>query len=75
MAIVTGEIEYITLRKVRAHYELYIPDDELDAFNQLPENEKREMISYDGELLVDDFSVDDIGEIYEIYVMEVMNKK
>jgi len=65
MAIVTGEIEYITLRKIRAHYELYIPDDELDAFNQLPEDEKKEMIS-DGELLIDDFSVDDMGEIIEI---------
>lgn len=67
MPTIIANVEYVTLRKVRAHYELYIPDNEVDAFNQLPERSKKEMISNDGEFLIDDFSVDDMGEIYEIY--------
>ncbi len=68
MAIVTGEIEYITLRKVRAHYEMYIPDEDLERFNQLPREVQKEKIQNDGEILIDDFSIDDMGEIYEINI-------
>ena len=66
MATITAEIEYLTLRKVRAHYELYVPDEELDTFNELPRKIQEERIKDDGEIVVDDFSIDDIGDIYEI---------
>jgi len=68
MAIVTASIEYLDLGKVRGHYEAYLADEDLENFNSFSEEEKIEWIEEYGEIIIDDFSISDRGELYDIEV-------
>jgi len=68
MAIVTADIEYLDLGKVRGHFEADLLECDLEYFNSLSEEEQIEWIEDNGEILIDDFSVNDRGDLYNIEI-------
>lgn len=64
--IITGELDYVQGYLRYGHFELCLSDEDFKKFKSLPEREQKEWLS-DGELIIDSYSVDDRGEITDIY--------
>ena len=67
---ITAKIEYISLGKVRGHFEAYLNDCDLEHFKTLSKEDQIEYLEEEGELIIDDYSVNDRGELYNIEVHE-----
>lgn len=63
---VVGYLDYIQGYLRYGHYELELNIEEAEMFNNLSEKEQKEYLRDNGMLIVDDYSIDDIGDIYEI---------
>ena len=63
-----ADIDYIDGHLRYGHYELEV---EKSVWDKLSDDEKREYIEDVGELEVDDFEINDIGDITEIQVTEI----
>lgn len=66
--LVKGSVEYVQGHLRYGHYELKIDKEEWDA---IPEEEKKSYLSECGNLVVDDYSVNFVGDITDISVKEV----
>ena len=63
---IIAEIDYINGHLRYAHYELNLTDEELEKFKSSPEEEQQHWITDEGDLIVDDYYLNDIGEITKI---------
>ena len=63
--VITSNIDWLELRKVCGHFELSLDAEELEMFEKFSEEEKLEFIVDNGDILVDDFMIDDYGGITE----------
>jgi len=70
MNVITAQLDYISGYLRYAHYELNLNDEELVKFKNLTKEEQKEWICEDGELIVDDYKIDDCGEITDIKIFE-----
>ena len=65
--IITANIDYIIGYIRYGHYEVEIPDEEVEDFKKLSQEEKNEYIKNNGDLLIDDYCINDCGDITDIY--------
>ena len=63
---IIAEIDYINGHLRYAHYELNLTDEELEKFKNSSEEEQQQWIADEGDLIVDDYYLNDIGEITKI---------
>lgn len=70
MATILGHISYIIGHIRYGHYELQIRGSELEKFNSMTQEEQEEYLRDNGELLIDDVEIEDIGDIININVYE-----
>jgi len=64
--LVTGEIDHISGHLRYGHFEMYLTAEEHQKFDTLTKQEQKEWLREDGEIIIDDFEVNDIGDITEI---------
>ena len=62
---IIADIEYVSGYLRRGHYELKLNDEEYNEYKNLSDEDKISWIE-DGNLIIDDYRVEDIGEITEI---------
>lgn len=63
---IIANVDYIYGYLRYGHYELKLDDEESNYYKKLSEKEKMEYIEDNGELVVDDYRVEDVGTITEI---------
>ena len=67
MITIIGYPDYVDGYIRSAHFELEISDEkEIEEFNNLSTPEKIERLREDGKLIIDDYRINDYGEITEI---------
>lgn len=64
--VITADIEYISGTLRTAHYELNVSEEEYNKFIEMPREEQEEFIRDNGELIIDDYRVNDSGDIINI---------
>lgn len=60
---VIAELEYISGRIRSGHFTLFLTDTELADFRELSPEDKEDWVKADGDLVVDDYDIHDIGKI------------
>lgn len=65
--IVTAEVDYVIGHLRNVHYEVKIPDEEAEDFKKLSKEEQIEYIESEGTLIIDDYCINDCGDITDIY--------
>lgn len=65
--VVIAEIEWISGRLRHGHFEVDVPEEQEEEFRQMSREKQIEYIEYHGHLLIDDFRIDDYGDINDIY--------
>lgn len=65
--VIIGSIDYVVGYLKRGHFELNLDEEDLEKFNNLTEEEKRKFLKENGDLLIDDYIIDDFGDITDIY--------
>lgn len=69
--LVTADCEYICGHLRYGHWELNLTDSEYDKFCNMSESEQESYVRDMGDLVIDDYSVDDLGEPTNIQVHNV----
>lgn len=64
--IVTANIEWLRGDLRYGHYEVDIPEEEEEKFKQMSREEQIEYIEDNGHIFIDDFQIDDYGDITDI---------
>lgn len=64
--LVVGDIDHISGYLRYAHFEMYLTAEEHQKFDTLSDEEQIQWLKEDGEIIVDDFEVNDIGDISNI---------
>ena len=68
MATVIGEVDYVQGYLKYGHYELKLSDAKLEEFSKLSDKEKKAMLRDEGELIVDEAEIEDVGGITSIEI-------
>ena len=63
---ITADLEYVSGNLRHGHLEMELSGDDIDKWNSSSREEKEEWISDAGDLIVDDFNVNDRGSIEDI---------
>ena len=63
MATIIGEVSYVDGYLRYGHYELEIPEEQVESFKSMKEIERAMWIRNAGEFVLDDYEVNGIGEI------------
>ena len=66
MKTITAEVEYIQGHLRYGHYEAELTDEEFEKFKDMSCDEQESYVRKKGHLVVEDYSVDDIGPITDI---------
>lgn len=69
MKTIYADVDYISGHTRYGHYELSLTDEQYEEFKSLSEDEQRDWIK-DGELIVDDCYIEDVGNLGNIRVSE-----
>lgn len=69
--IITAQVEYISGHLRYGHYECNLTEEEYEEYKLYSEEEKKEYIIENGTFTVDDYSVEDIGDITDININDV----
>lgn len=67
---IIANIDYVTGHLRYGHYKLKLSDKDYKAYKNLSDEDKISWIEDDGEFIVDDYRIDDIGNITEIHEYE-----
>lgn len=62
---IIADVDYVIGHLRRGHYELYLNDEDYKEYKNLSEEDKISWIE-DGNFIIDDYRIDDIGTITEI---------
>lgn len=65
---ITLSMNYVAGHLRYGHFELDLDDEQLEEFNKASKEEKLEWITEEGEMIIDDYEVDDWGHSGEIYI-------
>lgn len=66
MNIITAELDYVAGHLRYGHIELELDDKQFEEFKSLSEKEQKEWLKDEGELIIDDFEVNERGDIVNI---------
>lgn len=66
MKTIVGRVDYLDLNHCRGHYELTLDDEDYERFISQSYKEQVAELEFDGELIVDDYEIDGLGDISEI---------
>ena len=61
--LVTADLSYIVGYLRYGHYELELSDEEYEEFKKMSNYDKKEYICENGEIIIDDYDMNDYGEI------------
>ena len=64
--LVTANLEYVAGYLTYGHFEAELSDEELEEFKKMSEEDQREYIHDNGHIIVDDYDVNDYGEMTDI---------
>ena len=64
--IIIADVDYVTGHLRYGHWELKLTDEDYKKYKNLSEEDKISWIEEDGEFIVDNYRIDDIGTITEI---------
>ena len=64
--LVTADLSYVVGHLRHGHYELELSDEEYEEFKKMDNYNKKEYICDCGEIIIDDYDMDDYGEIINI---------
>jgi len=70
MAVITAQVSYVKGHTKYGYFELALLGEKLEYFKSLNKEEQADYISENGDLLVDEFSIDDHGELENIEIYE-----
>ena len=63
---IIADVDYAMGHLRYGHYELELNDEDYKAYKNLSDEDRISWIEEDGEFIVDDYEIDDIGNIIEI---------
>ena len=63
---VEASISWIDGRLRHGHYEVNVPEEEEEVFKKMSEEEQISYIEDNGHIVIDDFDINDYGDITEI---------
>ena len=63
---IIADVDYVCGHLRYGHYELYLNEEDYNEYKNLSEEDRISWIEDDGEFIVDDCEIDDIGAITEI---------
>lgn len=63
-------IDYVQGHLRYGHFEATVPEEDIEKFNAMTPDEKKEYIRDIGEIVLDDYEMDDYGDIGEVTVIE-----
>lgn len=66
MHIICGDLDYVQGHLRYGHLEMELNDEDFEKFKSLSLKEQKEYLNDNGNLIVDDYEVDDWGSITEI---------
>lgn len=67
---IIAEVGYVVGHLRYGHFEATVPDDEVEEFNNMSEDEKKEYIREIGSLKIDDVEIDDWGDLGDVEVVK-----
>lgn len=68
MPTITADVEYIQGTLRYGYYELSLSDKEYEEFKKLSEEEQKQKIEDNGNFQVEDYDLDSVGDITNIYL-------
>lgn len=68
MKIIIGNVAYVKVGKVWGYHELCLSDEDYAEFKLMSEERQKEWLESEGTLIVDDYIIDDFGEITSITI-------
>lgn len=68
MKTVCANLEYLTGHLIRGHIELQMDEEEYKEYESYTDKEKEEYIFENGDLIIDDYEINDYGPISNIRV-------
>lgn len=69
--IITAQVDYVSGHLRYGHYELALNDEEYLEYHNMSKEAQKEYIKENGTFEVDDFRINDIGEITDITIDNV----
>lgn len=63
---IVADVDYVCGHLRYGHYELNLNEEDYNKYKNLSEEDKISWIEEEGEFIIDDYEVDDIGTITEI---------
>ena len=63
---VTADLSYIVGHLRYGHYELELSDEEYEEFKKMSKEDKKEYICENGEIIIDDYDLNDYGELINL---------
>lgn len=70
MATIYAEVDYISGHLRYGHYELELDGKELEDFKASSLEEQKEFIKEEGHFILDDYRINDIGDLSDIEIVE-----
>jgi hypothetical protein len=70
MKRIIADVDYMTGHLRYGHLELELTDEQYEEFKGLSREEQEDWLRVDGEKIVDDYEIDDIGSIGHISVQD-----
>jgi len=68
MKVIIADVDYVIGHFKYGHFELEVNDEEYEEFQTYSDEEKKEYIGENGDLIIDDYVVDNLGNITNIRV-------
>jgi hypothetical protein len=67
---IKAEVGYICGHLRYGHFEMTVPDKDLEEFKSMSDEEKKDYLTEMGELVVDSMEIEDWGDLGEVKVIE-----
>lgn len=68
---IQANLEYLQANVDSAHMELIIEEDRINDFLKMDELSKLEFLSMNGKIVIDDFKVQDHGDLQDLSTVEI----
>jgi hypothetical protein len=68
MKTIIGTIAYLEISKACGYHELCLSDEDYAEFKLMSEERQKEWLEFEGTLIVDDYIIEDFGEITSITI-------
>lgn len=69
--LIRADLDYINGYLRYGHYELELTDEDYEEYSQLSQDDKESWIKDEGDLILDDYEVNDYGDLINIIEQDV----